>query len=395
MDVDDVLAARGSRPDRLLDVSGPQERVQRRTVQQIVDYPSLPFLDDPAPQMVGQVIEVPKIPRSSRWSYRRFVDSLRQPQTAAEQLVEVPTILSHASLLFLQVMQRTVEQNVDISAVGDSGAGGGLSGFLPGQSYSFTAEQIVDNPVPRPGVLEVFKVFSVDRVQQRFRSRSLSFPIQVAADMIFSLSRAPQRHFSPEEKKCEDPAHPGVGTGCALELMDAVSLAGVSSVAQHGVRLLLLVAEKQEWCLLVCSSGSPSYPVAWSSCWCRLCLATSPSWRLLEEFPLLVLLAALFAPGNLDFAFALVSFSPSVFGCCLWSTLYSGSVLCLVQQWIHVLREAFGELHIFSTCGALRPVAFLSIPQNGEVCTVDASSCSVSSRGSHFESGHYFYELSM
>ena len=69
--------------------------------------------------------------------------------------------------------------------------------------------------------------------------------------------------------------------------MDAVSLAGVSSVAQHGVRLLLLVAAKQEWCFLVCSSGPPSYPVAWSSCWCRLCLATSPSWRLLEEFPLL------------------------------------------------------------------------------------------------------------
>ena len=69
--------------------------------------------------------------------------------------------------------------------------------------------------------------------------------------------------------------------------MDAVGLAGVSSVAQHEVRRLLLVAEKQEWCFLVCSSGSPSYPVAWSSCWCRLCLATSPSWRLLEEFPLL------------------------------------------------------------------------------------------------------------
>ena len=108
----------------LLDVSGPQERVQRRTVQQIVDYPSLPFLDDPAPQMVGQVTEVPKIPRS----YRRFVDSLRQPQTA-EQLVEVPTIITFSSL------QRTVEQNVDMSAVGGSGTGGGLSGFLPGQSY--------------------------------------------------------------------------------------------------------------------------------------------------------------------------------------------------------------------------------------------------------------------
>ena len=124
--------------------SDSQERVQRRTVQQIVDYPSLPILDDPAPLMVGQVIEVPKIQRSSRWSYRRFVDSLRQPQTA-EQLVEVPTIISCSSL------QRTVELNVDIPAVGGSGTGGGLSGFLPGQSYSMTAEQIVDNPVPGPG----------------------------------------------------------------------------------------------------------------------------------------------------------------------------------------------------------------------------------------------------
>ena len=177
--------------------------------------------------------------------------------------------------------------------------------------------------------------------------------------------------------------------------MDAVSLAGVSSVAQHGVRLLLLVAEMQEWCFLVCFSGSPSYPVAWSSCWCRLCLATSPSWRLLEEFPLLRALRRAIRTWKSGLCLRPRIFSPSVFGCCLWSTLYSGHVFCLVQQWIHVQREAFGELHIFSTCGALRPVAFLSIPQNGEACTVDASSCSVSSRGSHFGFGHYFYELSM
>ena len=77
-----------------------------------------------------------------------------------------------------------------------------------------------------------------------------------------------------------------------------------------------------------------------------------------KNFLFYVPFAALFAPGNLDFAFALVSFSPSVFGCCLWSTSYSGRVLCLVQQWIHVLREAFGELHIFSSCGELRSEAF-------------------------------------
>ena len=41
MDVDEVPAIGGSRPDRLPDVSGPQERVQRRTVQQIV----LPIAD--------------------------------------------------------------------------------------------------------------------------------------------------------------------------------------------------------------------------------------------------------------------------------------------------------------------------------------------------------------
>ena len=58
----------------------------------------------------------------------------------------MPTIVSFSSL------QRTVEQNVDIPVVGGSGAGGGPFAFLAGQHFSVTAEQIVDNPVPRPGV---------------------------------------------------------------------------------------------------------------------------------------------------------------------------------------------------------------------------------------------------
>ena len=68
--------------------------------------------------------------------------SVREPQLV-EQLVEVPTIVSFSSL------QRIAEQNVDIPVVGGSGTGGDVSSFLPGQSYSMTAEQIVDNPVPR------------------------------------------------------------------------------------------------------------------------------------------------------------------------------------------------------------------------------------------------------
>ena len=65
---------------------------------------------------------------------------LRDTQLA-EQLVEVPTIISNPPLLLFQALlehkQRTVEQNVDIPAVGGSGAGGGLSGFLPGQNYFY------------------------------------------------------------------------------------------------------------------------------------------------------------------------------------------------------------------------------------------------------------------
>ena len=135
----------------------PQERVQRHTMEHIVDYvcfaPMVQILDAPVPQTVGQlqdvlqffdrlstvpepVIEVPKI--STEDVPMRAV--LRDPQLA-EQLVEVPTIISFPMIALLHALleQRTVEQNVDIPAVGGSG---GLSGFLPGQNYSMTAEQI-------------------------------------------------------------------------------------------------------------------------------------------------------------------------------------------------------------------------------------------------------------
>ena len=157
-DDDSVPELWGSRPERLFEVR-PQERVQRRTVQQIVDIAPLPTLDDPVPQTV-------------------------------EQLVEVPTIVSFSSL------QRIAEQSVDIPVVGGSGAGGGLSGFLSGQYYSVTAEQIVDNPVPRPGGpgglqglftpwTEFNSVFGADRRVSRSRWRSSRFS---ASSVFFGFS---------------------------------------------------------------------------------------------------------------------------------------------------------------------------------------------------------------
>ena len=136
-DVGEAPAA--ERPAPLLEV-WPQERVQQRTVEQIVDpVPLVPLLHDVVPQMVEQlvdilspldfhvaeqVIDVPRIecpPRAAR-------TVLRAPQTV-EQLVEVPTLVSYSSLF-----QRIAQQYVDNPVAGGSGTGGGLSGSLPRQN---------------------------------------------------------------------------------------------------------------------------------------------------------------------------------------------------------------------------------------------------------------------
>ena len=89
MDVDDVPAVRGSRPDRLTEVR-LQERVLRRTVEQNFDAVAFPTLNVPVPQMVDhplalllsadfpdpeQVIEVPKISMPSRPT-RRYPEDI-------------------------------------------------------------------------------------------------------------------------------------------------------------------------------------------------------------------------------------------------------------------------------------------------------------------------------
>ena len=129
----------GSRPPCLGEPRGPLEGVQRHTVEHIVDdCPFVQILDVPVPQLENQLVEfmqkidsstleqVIAVPKNSLDRIpQRFVD-WRRPQKA-EQLVEVPTVVSLSSL-------------------------------------QLTAEQIIDIPVPLV-IMEVFKLFSLDKVR--------------------------------------------------------------------------------------------------------------------------------------------------------------------------------------------------------------------------------------
>ena len=148
-DLDDVSVRElgGSRPDRLFAVSGPQERVQRHTVEQMADSaPVLPMLDAPVPLMVEQpvqvlkfrdislpdveqVIEVPKI-FSEDIPSRSWVS---EPQLA-DQLVEVPTNRVYALAV---VAVRTL--GWEAAAALSRRQRGGLQGLRPDQPEGDTA----------------------------------------------------------------------------------------------------------------------------------------------------------------------------------------------------------------------------------------------------------------
>ena len=132
----------GRRPGVLQEPEPPNvvDRVLRRTVDQIVDaVPGLPALDAPVPQMVDQllsfltaldsfvpeqVVDVPKISCSPCPSRSR----VPEPQSA-EQLVEVPTVLSPT-----RIALRIAEQIVDTPV-----PRGRVQGFLPEQSSTAAA----------------------------------------------------------------------------------------------------------------------------------------------------------------------------------------------------------------------------------------------------------------
>ena len=158
---DDGRPSGGERPEALLE-PWPQGKIERHDgiayeLVQALDAPVLQtveqlpnvvqFFAAPLPVVAEPVIEVPKILPHDVPTRR-----LRRDTQLAEQLVEVPTIVSYSSL------QRTVEHHVDIPVPGRAGRASGLQGFLPGQSSTALlssqkriSEQIVEQIVDFPG----------------------------------------------------------------------------------------------------------------------------------------------------------------------------------------------------------------------------------------------------
>ena len=193
------------------------------------------------PALVEQVIAVPKISLDS--APQR---SVCRRSRRAEQLVEVPTIVSYSS-----PQQRTAKQTVDIPVPhgrGDRGGGGvykvhaqdRIQQCLWSSSLTFQFLMVVVDG----SVME--KVSPWDRVLQRFLEQitlTLQFLRVVAAmETLKASSRVllalhPRTrlvpwmrlllgfsHLSPNQKKCGVGSALGVGTGCGLSSMDSGGL---------------------------------------------------------------------------------------------------------------------------------------------------------------------------
>ena len=263
--LDDDLDVLAARPDRLYEVS-PQDRVLRRTVEQNVDAVTFPSLDVPEPQMGDQlvavlqkidtvipeqVIAVPKISYDS--TPQRVVDR-RRPQEA-EQLVEVPTIVSFSSLL------PNAEQIVVTPGVGCRGGWGGPQGLPAGQSSTAfsgahhfpaaTAEQIVDIPVPRRGSGGI-QGFHPGRNPTALPEQIVEFPVPLGGLHGFTpgqgfpaLLDAPSEHFH------------GFLALLRVRRPQPARVQSCPPVAAHGLGRLMTRMRSSLWTMLAASGSRP------------------------------------------------------------------------------------------------------------------------------------------
>ena len=360
----------------------PQERVQRHTIEHIVDLvrvaPMVQILDALVPQTLEQlpgvlqffdtlttvpeqVLEVPKILPEDVPMRAVLPDT-----QLAEQLVEVPTIVSYSWL------QLRLEQNVDIPVPGRGGRSSGLQGFLPGQGSTAllsseerisdrTVEQIVDIsggglqdfrpglrssssshfPAGVPEALDepgqgFFRTFHQNqKVRSRVRTRVRGLPASVSPS-----TPAPQHRVRLLQwvmiLSDQWPFFWNKDTG---EKRRATNLAGGGEMATMST---LATTDGGDLVLGLGGGGAARArepPVSLGG-----------SWK--NSLFLHCRVVALCALGNLDFAFAFISFSPCpVFGCCLWSTAYgfSGTLALLGSTVDTCSTGGFGQIPVFST----------------------------------------------
>ena len=244
---EDVVPARGSRPPCLGEPREPQDRDQQRTVEQTAEYaPMVQILDAPVAQMVDRPL-VLLAAFEAGYPSAQDVDAYPLPSHGSLRAADSGTVgIPQCRLSLIDVIRHPVEQTVG------GGRIGGLPGFLQGQSCSLSAEQIVDNPVPRrgfgggllglhPGQSSSAFYGADHRVAAATAEQNVDIPAPRGAPHDFHQNPLPAAgsadlpettnqggfsHFFPFGKKCKNFAHPGVGTGRGLQLMASVSLAG-------------------------------------------------------------------------------------------------------------------------------------------------------------------------
>ena len=366
----------GVRP-KVLAEPRPQERVQRHTMEHIVDFvccaPMVQILDALVPQTVEQlpdvlqffgtlttdpeqVIDVPKIlPEDVPM---RAV--LRDPQLA-EQLVEVPTIVSYSWL------QLRMEQNVDIPVPGRGGRRSGLHGFPPRQgstalhsSEERISGQIVEQLVDiQGGGLQDFR--------PGFSLSSSYFPVGVPK-LWMSLVKGFFALIPKIEKSAKSGSHsrqrvPASFSPSTPAPQQRVRLKEwVMFMNEHGLYYWNMDIGEKRWQLessLVVARWPVRRPwrqltmVTWW--WVLVRGGADCAWVLLvsyggfwKNFLFYVAAVALFAPGNLDLPSPLLSFV-LVYGCCLWSTSYwfSGTLALLGSTVDTCLRDALVNFQLF------------------------------------------------
>ena len=198
------------------------------------------FRELDAPALDELVIAVPKfyLPRIPQRCPRR------RPRKA-EQLVEVPTIISYSSL-----QQRIAEQLIDIPVPhdrGGRGGGRGLQGFSQGQgATAFRGAEFVDTPVPpgRGGWVGHGGLLRFSQGQNSTADLEQNVDIPARGDLhgflpgqssssssrlLDNADEGIQGVFAlfPVRKKCDVGSALGVGTECGLYSVHSGCLCGL------------------------------------------------------------------------------------------------------------------------------------------------------------------------